>query len=380
MAYYDYYRRRNPNAWGRPEYILDSPPAPGYQPQPQWRGSDYYRAHYGSSHDPSLFDSVLGRVRSHFRSPISRHDAGKWHQRVYSGLVDVSTMMPAEIGAAAGYEAWRFWEHHRGIYRQPLMDDPEREGEALIGLAVGEAEKLWDYTRRHHSDYAKREALEVAAAVAMKLFRKGGGNAGYHHQPQHHSSVRYEEPFLMSDSRYPHPHRRHGRASSVSPDGYSSGPDSSDFDYGRSPALTSAYSPSVVGGMQMAGGIPIPGMSMAGSSYGDDGYHRRRSSSFYGQRPQQFGASPYIPESALSTSPNIGPLIVPHGGHHHSSSFGGYGSAYEYRDHNGVKVHRTIHGDPNSEYSHLPPGTYMIQGGSSGHHRRRRKSVGRYIL
>ncbi|ELU36943.1 hypothetical protein AG1IA_09028 [Rhizoctonia solani AG-1 IA] len=55
-----------------------------------------------------------------------------------------------------------------------------------------------------------------------------------------------------------------------------------------------------------------------------------------------------------------------------SSSFGGYGhghghgggGTYEYRDHNGMKVHRTMHGDPNSEFSHLPPGTYMIQGGS----------------
>ncbi|ELU36941.1 hypothetical protein AG1IA_09029 [Rhizoctonia solani AG-1 IA] len=148
MAYYDYYRRRNPTSWGRPEYILDSPPAPGYQPQPQC----------------SAFDSVLGRIRSHFRSPISRRDAQTWHQRVYSGLVDVATMTPAEIGAAAGYEAWRFWEHHRGIYRQPLMDDHERETEALVGLAVGEGVyKLWDYTRRHRGDFSKREALEVAA-------------------------------------------------------------------------------------------------------------------------------------------------------------------------------------------------------------------------
>ncbi|CAE6486851.1 unnamed protein product [Rhizoctonia solani] len=365
MAYYDYYRQRNPSAWGRPESLLDSPPAPGYQPQPQWRGFDYYRAHHGSARDPSLFDSVLGRMRSHFRSPISRRDAEILHRDVYRGMVDVATMMPAEIGAAAGYEAWRFWEHHRGIYRQPLMDDREREGEALIGLAVGEAEKLWDYTRRRRGDHAQREALEVAAAVAMKLFRKGGG----HH---HHSSVRYEEPYLMSDSRYPH--HRHGHHH-----GYSSGPDSSDLDYGRSPTLRSAYSPALT-----AGAIPI-----AGSSYGGDGYHRRRSSSFYGQHPQHLGTSPYIPESALSTSPNMGPLIVPTTGHHHSASFGGYpavggypgsGGTYEYRDHNGTKVHRTMHGDPNSEFSHLPPGTYMIQGGSSGHHRRRRKSVGRYLL
>ncbi|KAH7332532.1 hypothetical protein B0J17DRAFT_678039 [Rhizoctonia solani] len=364
MAYYDYYRRRNPTSWGRPEHVLDSPPAPGYQPQPQWRGSDYYRAHYGNSYDPSLFDSVLGRVRSHFRSPISRRDAENWHRRVYGGMVDVSTMMPAEIGAAAGYEAWRFWEHHRGIYKQPLMDDHEREGEALIGLAAGEAEKLWEYTRRHHNDYAKREALEVAAAVAMKLFRKGGGG-GY----QHHSSVRYEEPYLMSDSRYPGRHG-HRRGRSIGPEGYSSGPDSSDYEYGSPSVLGSTYSPS------MAGGIPI-----AGSSYGGDGYHRRRSSSFYGQKPQQLSTSPYIGSSAISTSPHMGgPLILPSSGHHHSSSFGGYGTSYEYRDHNGMKVHRTLHGDPNSEFSHLPPGTYMIQGGSSGHHRRRRKSVGRYLM
>ncbi|CAE6457013.1 unnamed protein product [Rhizoctonia solani] len=371
MAYYDYYRRRNPTSWGRPEYILDSPPAPGYQPQPQWRGYDYYRAHYGNSHDPGLFDSVLGRIRSHSRSSVSRRDAQSCHQRVYSGIVDVATMMPSEIGAAAGYEAWRFWEHHRGIYRQPLMDDHDRESEALIGLAVGEAEKLWDYTRRHHGDFAKREALEVAAAVAMKLFRKGG--SGHHGQPS-----RYEEPFAM-DGRYPSSHHHHRRrGSSISPDGFSDGLDSSDYEYRHDPAMAGAYSPS------MAGGIPI-----AGSSYGGDGFHqhRRRASSFYGQRPQQFGTSPYIaPESALSTSPNMGPLIVPHSGHHHSSSFGGYGQGsgvpYEYRDHNGMKVHRTTHGDPGSQFSHLPPGTYMIQGGSSGHghHRRRRKSVGRYIL
>lgn len=86
----------------------------------------------------SHFDYVLGRLKSHFRTSISRRDAESWHKRVYGGLVDVSTMMPVEIGSAAGYEAWRFWEHHRGIYRQPLMDDRERETEALVGLAVGE--------------------------------------------------------------------------------------------------------------------------------------------------------------------------------------------------------------------------------------------------
>lgn len=376
MAYYDYYRRHNPSMWGRPEYAMDSPPAPRYQPQPQWRGVDYYRAHADGG-DPSAFDYVWGRVKSHFRPSIGRREAESWHRRVYGGQVDVSTMMPSEIGAAAGYEAWRFWEHHRGIYRQPLMDDHERESEALVGLAVGEAEKLWDYTRRRGDRYGKREALETAAGVAMKLFRKGGGGGG-----GYSGGVRYEEPYLAGDSRYPR-HHRHRRSSSVSPPGfdddYRRGFSGSDSDYerdreyseyGRSPALTSSYrlgSPSVASAVLPGGG----------------GYSRRRASSTYYDNRLPTGTSPYIPplDSALSTSPSGALIIPPPTGHHHSSSFGGYGSSYDYRDPSGRVVHRATHGDPSSEYGHLPPGTYMVQGGSGRRKHRKSHSGGvRYVM
>lgn len=187
----------------------------------------------------------------------------------------------------------------------------------------------------------------------------------------------------MRDSRYPQPGYRRRRSSSTSPLEYDddrrrgfSGSDS-DYDreygeYGRSPYL--GGSPSVAASV-------LPG-----------GYSRRRASSTYygGDRPPlATGTSPYIPpmESALSTSPS-GALIIPPPassiGHHHSSSFGGYGlgTSYDYRDSSGRIVHRTTHGDPTSEYSHLEPGTYMVTSGSSGRRRHRKSHSGgiRYVM
>jgi len=402
MAYYDYYRQHNPTTWGTQGYSPESPPAPRYQPQPQWRGGDYYRAHNDGIRDSSAFDYVWGRMKSHVTGGLSRRESQSWHKRVYGGLVDVATMMPAEIGAAAGYEAWRFFDHHRGIYRQPLMDDREREGEALVGLAVGEAEKLWNYTRRHGDKYGKREALETAAAVAMKLYSKGSyPQGGRYETPGSRYETpgsryetpgsRYEEPYLMEDSRYPRSRRhRDRRSSSVSPlgfderddlrRGYASGGEFSDYerdpeysDYGRSPAMSNSYrlgSPSVMSSA-LPGGLPIGG-------YG----RRRASSSSYHTRPHIPGAT-YMPgydNSALSTSPNIGggALVLPQSSssrhHHHSSSFGGY--------HNGLPVHTVMPGDPTSEYGHLPPGTYMVSGGSSGRRKHRKSHSGgvRYVM
>ncbi|KAF8596103.1 hypothetical protein BDV93DRAFT_78558 [Ceratobasidium sp. AG-I] len=398
MAYYNYYRQHNPTMWGTQEYALDSPPAPRYQPQPQWRGGDYYRAHNDGMQDSSAFDYVWGRMKNHVIGGPSRREAQSWHKRVYGGLVDVASMMPTEIGAAAGYEAWRFFDHHRGIYRQPLMDDREREGEALVGLAVGEAEKLWAYTRRHGDKYGKREALETAAAVAMKLYSKGGSypQGGRFETPGSRYETpgsRYEtpggrygqEPYVMDDSRYPRPNYRSRRSSSGSPlsyderedfrRGYKSGGDYSDYerdreygDYGRSPGMGTHRlgSPSVMSSV-------LPGVGIGGS-YG----RRRASSSSYQDRPH-IGSSAFVPGydgSALSTSPNIGggALILPSSSsrHHHSSSFGGY--------HNGLPVHNVMPGDPSSEYSHLPPGTYMVTGGSGGRRKHRKSHSGvRYI-
>jgi hypothetical protein len=54
--------------------------------------------------------------------------------------VDITRLLPTELGAAAGFEAWRNWDSHNSLYRGPLMDDRDREREALVGLAIAEGE------------------------------------------------------------------------------------------------------------------------------------------------------------------------------------------------------------------------------------------------
>lgn len=60
--------------------------------------------------------------------------------RVYGGLVQISALLPREIGAAAGWETIRLWQTHNSIYRSPLSGEREREREAIVGLAIAEGE------------------------------------------------------------------------------------------------------------------------------------------------------------------------------------------------------------------------------------------------
>ena len=87
-------------------------------------------------------------------------DAKAWQRRVYSGIVgltptlcsesiahscdqvNLAEMLPPEIGAAAAYEAYRMWKHHRGILFDPLGGSVDRERDGLIGLAIGEGMTL----------------------------------------------------------------------------------------------------------------------------------------------------------------------------------------------------------------------------------------------
>jgi len=240
------------------------------------------------------------------------------------------------------------------------MDDREREAEALVGLAVGEADKLWTYTNRRGDKYGKRESLETAAAVAMKLYHKGKGS--------YPKATRFEqpyspEPYLMPDSRYP----RHRRSSSASREGYtSSSGDYSDYEYGRSPRV--GFGTPVV----MTSGLPGSGIPVA------DSYSRRRAlSSSYHTRPPLFSTYDGVPiadGSALSTSPGNALVLPSTSRHHHSSSFGGYTS-------NGMPIQRIERGDPTSPYSHLPPGTYVVKDGSSSRRKHRKSHSGaRYVL
>ncbi|KIJ49382.1 hypothetical protein M422DRAFT_27748 [Sphaerobolus stellatus SS14] len=207
MAYYDYYQNSLPG-WGTEGYQTSGimPPRPSYQPQPNWTGADYYSAHADSLRDSSVFNYVWSKVRDLFTGGVSRSHARHWWKRVYGGLVDPSQLLPRELGAAAGYEAFRMWEAHNGIYALPLSEDRERQREALIGIAAAEATRLWAYTTRPYDKYGRMEASEVAAGTVSRIFLKTYNNNLDSYEPYSNSRVRrrsfgsrYGEPYGASE-------------------------------------------------------------------------------------------------------------------------------------------------------------------------------------
>lgn len=52
--------------------------------------------------------------------------------------VSLTQILPADIGVAAAYEAYRYWKHHNRILFAPLGGVVDREKEALVGIALAE--------------------------------------------------------------------------------------------------------------------------------------------------------------------------------------------------------------------------------------------------
>ncbi|RPD63804.1 hypothetical protein L227DRAFT_598872 [Lentinus tigrinus ALCF2SS1-6] len=145
------------------------------QPQPTWRGGN---AHATNLH-PGLFDTVMTRIRNGLRLGISHWEARGWHKNVYSGLVPLTQLLPEDIGAAAAYEAYRTWKHNSFLY-EPLSAERDAQRKDLIGMAVAETQRLWQYSQRAYDGL--RAACEAAASTASmlsdRLFAQSAGLGG----------------------------------------------------------------------------------------------------------------------------------------------------------------------------------------------------------
>lgn len=68
--------------------------------------------------------------------PTSAHDSPAPQTPLVQAL-------PADIGAASAYEAYRMWKHNTFLY-EPLSADRVAQREGLIGMAIGEgAFRAW---------------------------------------------------------------------------------------------------------------------------------------------------------------------------------------------------------------------------------------------
>ncbi|CAK5281364.1 unnamed protein product [Mycena citricolor] len=252
---YNYYRQNTPD-WGTSQLQFGRPPAPTFQPQPNWGGMDYYNAH-AVNPETSMYDHAWGRVRSHAGSAlelgVGKHEARHWHRRAYGGL-----MLPSDIGHAAAYEAYRTWTHNSSLY-EPLSSEIERQREGLVGLAVAEASRLLQFSNRAWDAYARRDASDAAAATASILFyhSREREEGDYHRSRSRHRSGSFsgsydpDEDSYGNDYRYPR-HRSHSHHRSIS--------------RSHSPVMSQAGSVTgSMGGAPMLGGH-LTAASMTGSA------------------------------------------------------------------------------------------------------------------
>ncbi|KAG8930172.1 hypothetical protein FRC00_001245, partial [Tulasnella sp. 408] len=170
MSYYNYYRQQP--GWGTPGYRTGAPPAPLFVPQSGWRGRHFYRAQASGLQgelDQELFEHVWRDGKPHIGRKIVISEARKWHRRIYGGVEFPGRILPHELGAAAGYEAFQQWAMHGQVYRPVLRGEKEREKEALAGIALGEAAKLAATITPGQRRSFVAEAGAIAIGVAWKL-------------------------------------------------------------------------------------------------------------------------------------------------------------------------------------------------------------------
>ncbi|KAI0062835.1 hypothetical protein BV25DRAFT_1899574 [Artomyces pyxidatus] len=278
---FNYYQQNVPG-WGTQQSRLGPPPVPGYQPLPNWSGLDYYTAHAMGS-DPSMYHYAMSRLGSGAMG-MGLHEARHWHRRAYGGLGEITRMLPAEIGSAAAYEAYRQFKYNSSAYTY-VRGDHERMREALVGLAVAEAVRLWQDTGRAVDQYGLQVASESAAATASTIIGQGelDFDTGYHRGRHNSLNVFSGGGSAYGDDRY----RR---------------------------AMSSSPMPSYVGG-------GYPGGGYAGSGYAGSNY------------PASVGASPIggfvglPPSSPYSGGTYAQPANVYGGGNYPAGGYtGNYGA------------------------------------------------------
>ncbi|KAH9847194.1 hypothetical protein C2E23DRAFT_849887 [Lenzites betulinus] len=304
------------------QFQFGAPPQPPFQPQPSWRGYDFYNAH-AVNPDPSLYDSIMTRLRDILGMGPGHHEARHWHRKIYSGMVPLTQLLPADIGAAAAYEAYRTWKHNSFLY-EPLSADRERQREGLIGMAIAETQRLWQYSGRGLDTYGLRAACEASAsaanALADRLINSGGGMAGSY-SPSYSGSTSdayaYDEGYRGRRSR--HNSFNAPTVVRVGAPGYGEQliPP---YGAGASPMPVPGAATSYVPGMAGSYGA-VPGMA---GSYGAPGAYGA-TPGYAGSSYAYGGASP-IPYRGASPNP-YGVNATPYGGGAYPPTMGGYPAA-----------------------------------------------------
>ncbi|KAI0268309.1 hypothetical protein BC834DRAFT_686282 [Gloeopeniophorella convolvens] len=143
--------------WGTHGFKFGAPPPLSYRPHESWTGRHFFHAH-SPFYDPRLYESAIGGI--HSAAAAGLVEARYLHRLIYGGLSDPARHLPAELGHAAAYEAFRHCLHHPLIYDE--VQDTERQCEAVVGLAIAEAAHL----HQEHERFVDPRKLQISAQSA----------------------------------------------------------------------------------------------------------------------------------------------------------------------------------------------------------------------
>ncbi|KAG8942463.1 hypothetical protein FRC04_003631 [Tulasnella sp. 424] len=292
MSYYGHYR--NQPGWGTPGYQTAAPPGPVFMPQPGWRGRHFYRAQAAGipgELDQELFEHAWRDGKPRIGRKIVLSEARKWHRRVYGGVDFPGRLLPHELGAAAGYEAFQQWAMYGGVYRSALRGEKEREKEALAGIATGEVAKLAATITPGQRRSFLTEASAIAIGVALKLRKEAKEDSEDFEEVE-------EEPIGRRGGR---PRLRKRRSSFAYGDAFSSDSDGERLDAANL-SVPGRYPP-------MAGGA---GLALRSPMMGTSGYASGPSPRTTTILPQATGVAPQAGYGQPGVTSNA-PVSIPAG-------------------------------------------------------------------
>ncbi|KAI0035869.1 hypothetical protein K488DRAFT_82629 [Vararia minispora EC-137] len=211
---FQYYQQNMPG-WGTSQFTFGSPPPLGYAPLNTWNGLDYYRAHVtarGAPYDPALYQNVVNRALVGGSVGSGLYEAEHWHRRAYGGLGELTRMLPAEIGAAAAYEAWRQFRYNMLQYD-------------YLGPSDARPGRLWQDTGRAFDQYGASATAEAAAATISVILNQAVGHDAryvddsdaYYHSRRPSIARSYDDDDAYVRGRALSRSPFHGRAYSHSP-------------------------------------------------------------------------------------------------------------------------------------------------------------------
>ncbi|KAF9451294.1 hypothetical protein P691DRAFT_808281 [Macrolepiota fuliginosa MF-IS2] len=186
------------------------PMQPSLQTRSYWDDQDYRTTNV----NPNPYNYGAGRFEDDpdVSSSVDINEARSLHTQAYQ-YRELQGLSPPELGHAAAYQAYCMLNEG-----PPRRGGSEHEREALIGLAVAEASRLMQQSRRNQNIDACTTASGAAARTASRIFAQTRGEFDDERRSRPlYQQNHYAEPDMSQDDddEWGHPRRvlpRRGRS------------------------------------------------------------------------------------------------------------------------------------------------------------------------